>query len=181
MSRYLYNIHQTLSSTQCEMQLQLLIQFFICAPGTHYWWVTTGNVDSKLAKGFLHVIGAAGIKHKGAVSLRLRSSFFGSKYTILGPNWPPTSFIKNYTQTFDLWSKALTAQLHAPIENNINIYIASHPLAFVISCCSCSALSSASIILLLASATLASYSALRTSMSSSSCCMRCWHSCRKVS
>ena len=34
------------------MQLQLSIQPWICALGTHYCWVAGNNVDSKLAQGF---------------------------------------------------------------------------------------------------------------------------------
>ena len=32
------------------------------APGTHHCWVETGSVDSKLAQGFAHMAGAAGIE-----------------------------------------------------------------------------------------------------------------------
>ena len=46
--RSLCNVHQTLPFH--ETQLQVSIQPWICTPGTHYCWVTRGNVDSNLTK-----------------------------------------------------------------------------------------------------------------------------------
>ena len=39
----------------CQCSLQLLIQPWICAAGTHYSWVDPGSVEYKVCQTLLHV------------------------------------------------------------------------------------------------------------------------------
>ena len=60
------------------MQLQLWIQPLICAPGTHYCWVATGNVDIRLNQGFFHMTGAAEIEPQMPRS-RINTLYFATR------------------------------------------------------------------------------------------------------
>ena len=40
---------------RAHTSLQLLIQPWICAPGTHYGWVDQGSVDYKVCPALLHM------------------------------------------------------------------------------------------------------------------------------
>ena len=61
--------------TDTKAQPALLIQPWICAPGTYHCWVDRGSMDSKFTQGFEHMTGAAGIE---TPDLRISSSMLSA-------------------------------------------------------------------------------------------------------